>query len=140
MTGAGPYVPNELLARLVGNRMYSVEFVLNDYLQLRFDGEPGVAGPVLLNCYVWPTVSVDGNVWRESDLGYADVLRRLVPGTVVATREEAGSGIRIVLDTGSVDIHPKLDEVYVEVAELRGFADGAWMVWRPCEESFEDLA
>lgn len=58
----------------------------------------------------------------------------------VATHEETGSGIHIVLDTGSVGIHPKLDEVYVEVAELRGFADGAWMVWRPGEESFEDLA
>ena len=30
MTGAGPYVQNELLSRLVGNRMCSVEFVLND--------------------------------------------------------------------------------------------------------------
>ncbi|NLG47104.1 MAG: hypothetical protein GX543_11630 [Gordonia sp.] len=140
MTGAGSYVPNELLSRLVGNRMYSVEFVLNDYLQLRFDGEPGGPGSLVLNCYVWPAVTVNGRVWRESELGYADILRRLVPGAVVATREETGSGIHIVLDTGSVGIHPKLDEVHTEIAELRGFADGAWMVWRPGEESFEDLA
>lgn len=50
-----PYVPNELLSRLVGERMYSVEFVLNDYVQLRFDGPPA-GGPVILNCYVWPAV------------------------------------------------------------------------------------
>lgn len=49
------YVPNELLSRLVGDRMYSVEFVLNDYVQLRFDGPPA-GGPIILNCYVWPII------------------------------------------------------------------------------------
>lgn len=29
-----PYVPNELLSRLVGARLYAMTFVLNDYLQL----------------------------------------------------------------------------------------------------------
>jgi hypothetical protein len=38
-----------------------------------------------------------------------------------------------------VVIHPSTNEVYVEIAELLGFADRAWMVWRPGEESFEDL-
>lgn len=54
-------------------------------MQLRFDGEPGGQGSVVLNCYAGPTVTVGGQVWRETDIGYADVLRRLVPGTVVAT-------------------------------------------------------
>ncbi|MCA4135711.1 hypothetical protein [Arthrobacter sp. M4] len=30
------------------------------------------------------------------------------------------------------------EEVYVEIAELRGFHDGAWIVGRPGEDSFEE--
>ncbi|WP_245988724.1 hypothetical protein [Flexivirga caeni] len=119
--------------------MYSVEFVLNDYVQLRFDGPPG-GSPVTLNSYVWPTVDCGERVWHEADLGYADALRRLVPGTVGSTSEDTGAGIQIFLDTGSVTIHPKLEEVHVEIAEIMGFADGSWTVWRPAEGSFDDLA
>jgi hypothetical protein len=137
--GEHEYVPNELLSRLVGDRMYSVEFVLNDYVQLRFDGDPK-RGPVTLNCYVWPQIAMGGQMWREPDLGYADALRRLLPGMVVSTTEGTGEGIRIELDTGTVIIHPSIDEVHVEIAELMGFADRAWMTWRPGEDSFEDLA
>ena len=133
------YIPNDLLSRLVGERMYSVEFVVNDYVQLRFDGTPGAGNPVVLNCYVWPVIERSGRIWRESDLGYADTLRKLTPGTVSSTTERTGTGIRIELDTGAIVIHPKLEEVYVEIAEIMGFTDGAWMVWRPGEDSFEDL-
>lgn len=131
--------PKDLLSRLVGERMYSVEFVVNEYVQLRFDGAPNMAGPILVNCFVWPTIEREGRVWREPDLGYADALRRLTPGTVTSASQQTGSGIRISLDTGTVILHPKVEEVFVEIAELRGFADGAWMVWRPGEDPFEDL-
>ncbi|MCP2048961.1 UNVERIFIED_ORG: hypothetical protein J3D58_003033 [Paenarthrobacter nicotinovorans] len=134
-----PYVPNELLSRLVGDRMYSVEFVLNDYMQLRFDG-PADGGPVILNCYVWPAVETAGRLWQEQDLGYADTLRRLTPGIVTSTSEATGRGIHIELDTGTIVIHPEKEDVYVEIAHLMGFPDQAWMVWRPGEDSFEDLA
>ena len=133
------YVPNELLSRLVGNRMYSVEFVLNDYVQFRFDGTPGAGSPVTLNSYVWPVVEVDARSWRESDLGYADALRRLTPGVVLSTSEATGTGLRVVLDTGSLLIKPNADEVYVEIAEIMGFHDGSWMVWRHGEDNFENL-
>lgn len=131
------YVPNELLSRLVGERMYSVEFVVNDYVQLRFEGAEAM--PVVLNCYVWPVIEFAGQVWRETDLGYADALRKLTPGIVRSTSEGSGSGIRIILDTGTVVIDPALGDVYVEIAEIMGFSDGSWMVWRPGEDSFEDL-
>lgn len=139
MTTAGSYIANQLLSRLIGERMYSVEFVLNDYVQLRFDGTPGAVRPVVLTCFVWPAVARAGRVWREPDLGYADALRKLTPGTVTSTAERTGAGIRIDLDTGAVLIHPRREEVYVEIAEITGFDDRAWMVWRPGEDSFEDL-
>jgi hypothetical protein len=134
------YEPNELLSRLIGDGMYSVEFVLNDYVQFRFDGSRGDGGPVTLTSYVWPMVEFDGRTWREKDAGYADALRRLAPGTVVSTTEQTGAGLRIALDTGVLVIHPALDEIHVEIATLMGFEDRSWMVWRPGEESFEDLA
>jgi hypothetical protein len=133
------YIPNDLLSRLVGERMYSVEFVVNDYVQLRFDGTPGAGNPVVLNCYVWPVIESSGRIWRESDLGYADALRKLTPATVFSTTEQTGVGIRIEFDTGAIVIHPKLEQVHTEIAEIMGFTDGAWMVWRPGEDSFEDL-
>ncbi|WP_188755064.1 hypothetical protein [Microbacterium album] len=133
------HVPDSLLSRLVGYRVYSVEFVLNDYVQLRFDGDFGAGSPVVLNSYVWPEVETQGRRWRETDLGYADALRKMTPGAVVSTSEATGQGIRIELDTGAVVIHPTADDVFVEIAELRGFRDGSWMVWRPGEDSFEDL-
>ena len=136
---AKPYVPYELLSRLVGDRLYSVEFVLNDYVQLRFDGAPG-AGPLTLNCYVWPVIPPAGRVWLDRHLGYGVARGRLTPGVVVPPAEATSDGIRIGLDTGAIHIRPAKDEVFVEIAELDGFADGAWMVWRPGEDSFEDLA
>lgn len=131
------YVPNELLSRLVGCRMYSVEFVVNDYLQLRFDGDSERS--VTLNVDVWPVVDYGDRCWREVDLGYADAVRKLTPGTVISTSEKTGIGIRIELDTGALTIHPAIGEVYSEIAFLSGFSDGAWMVWRPGEDSFEDV-
>ena len=137
-SGSG-YVPNELLSRLVGDRLYSIAFVLNDYLQLYFDGPPS-GGPVILNIDVWPEVDFGGRTWRESDLGYADALRKLAPGVVQSTSEATGFGLAIVLDTGAVRIHPRKEDVFSEIAYLSGFEDRSWMCWRPGEDSFEDLA
>jgi len=131
------YVPNSLLSRLVGDRMYSVEFVLNDYVQFRFDGSSNAL--VTLNSYVCPVVEFGGTVWRQDDLGYADAIRHLTPGTVVKTTELTGDGIRAELDTGSFVIHSRIEEVRLEIAEIRGWSDQAWMVWRPGEDSFEDI-
>lgn len=136
--GVAPWVANGLLARLVGLRLYSVEFV-TDYVQLRFDGDAVSGGPVVLNSFVWPQVAYRGRFWSEPDLGYADALRGLIPGNVNATMEATGTGLRIELDAGVVVIHPELEDVDVEIAELQGFDDGAWTVWRPGEEAFEDL-
>ena len=138
MSSMASYVPNNLLSRLIGQRLYSVEFVLNDYVQFRFDGDQG-PGHATLNSYVWPVVRQDGRLWREQELGYAYALRRLAPGTVVSTTEETGSGIHIELDTGAIVIHPAKEEIFVEIAELSGFPDGRWMAWRPGEDSFEDV-
>jgi len=131
-------MPNELLGRLVGFRLYSVQFVM-DYVQLRFDG-PTEDMPVL-NCDVMPAVETPTGLVVPGQLGYADAQRALIPGEVVATSEATGSGLRIAFEAGAIALQPRLDELTgPEIALLGGFQDGRWMCWRPGEESCEDLA
>ena len=132
------YVPNELLGRLVGFRLFSVQFVM-DYLQLRFDG-PTQDMPVL-NCDVMPRVELGTGSIVDGQVGYADALRGLIPGVVQQTREETGIGLRIEFDDAAIVLHPSREELDgPEIALLQGFEDRRWMCWRPGEESFEDLA
>lgn len=135
------YVPNELLGRLVGRRLNGVVFSM-DYVILWFDGDPqGGRGNVTLTCDVYPKVERRGVVFAEPDPGYGDALRALVPEEVTETIEQAGVGIAISFASGRLVLNPTREEVVgAEIAMLGGFSDGAWMVWRPGEESFEDLA
>lgn len=132
------YVPNELLSRLVGFRLYSVQFVM-DYVQPRFDGSTDDM-PVL-NCDVMPAVETAAGIIGSGEPGYADALVALIPKEVVRTSEATGSGLRIEFASGTVVLHPRFDDCAgPEIAYLSGFADGQWMCWRPGEESFEDVA
>ncbi|MCX6407204.1 MAG: hypothetical protein NTV28_09820 [Propionibacteriales bacterium] len=127
-----PYEPNELLSRLAGSRLATVVF-LEGYLQLTFDGPH-------LTCDVWPTVDLGDGEIEFGEPGYRDALCSLLGEHVVATREATGEGLVIELESGSVRVHPTWDELHgPEIALLGGFDDGAWMCWRPGEESFEDL-
>ncbi len=132
------YVPNELLGRLVGFRLFSVQFVM-DYVQLRFDG-PTKDLPVL-TCDVMPCVERGTDTAADGQIGYADALRGLIPGVVRQTREGTGIGLRIEFDDRAIVVHPHRDDlVSPEIALLQGFEDRRWMCWRPGEDSFEDLA
>lgn len=133
------YVPNELLSRLAGCRLYSVQFVM-DYVQLWFDSHSSPDTPVL-NCDVLPTVTIGDTKFSPTDLRWADALRSLIPQTVTATRERTGLGLQVEFPCGELQLHPTLDEIdSPEIAMLSGFEDKQWMVWRPGEDSFEDLA
>jgi hypothetical protein len=133
------YIPNELLGRLVGFRLYSVQFVM-DYVQFRFDGPSSEDMPIL-NCDVMPMVEQGDRSVVEGELGYADAVRKLIPGVVRRTREETGAGLRIEFDDGAIVVNPTFDAlVGPEIALLQGFKDGKWMCWRPGEESFENLS
>jgi len=68
-----------------------------------------------------------------------ELLRRLIPGTVVETRESTGLGLLLLFDRGCIRFHPRIEEIHAKIAMLSGFSDGAWMVWRPGEDSFEDV-
>lgn len=134
------YVPNELLSRLVGMRLLSIEFIL-DYVVVHFDGDPSQPQAVL-ECDVMPqAVGGDGSRRRKGDEGYADALCSLIGHVVTATGEGPRSGLRIEIEgRGALILDPGTDELTgPEIALLSGFPDGAWMCWRPGEEAFEHL-
>ncbi len=112
-----------------------------DYAILSFDGDPGAQGNVFLNCFVFPKVERSGVVHGEPDPGYGDALRAFIPEEVTHTVESTGVGVEVHFASGRLVLHPARDElVGAEIAMLGGFDDHSWMVWRPGEESFEDLA
>jgi hypothetical protein len=132
------YELNSLLGRLVGFRLYSVEFVL-DYVQLRFDGPDSADQPVL-TCYALPAVVLGEHRHRADQPGWADAVRGLIGQDVTATQEATGVGLRLDLPGGSLQLHPTAAELCgPEIAMLDGFGDRAWMCWRPGEDAFEDL-
>lgn len=138
MSAPSGYRPNELLSRLIGFRLFSVQFVM-DSVQLRFDG-PTDDLPVL-NCDVLPSVERAGELLSPGDLGYADGLCAFIPQCVEATAERTGVGLRLEFDGGAIVVHPRREDVIgAEIGLLEGFTDGRWMCWRPGEDSFEDLA
>jgi hypothetical protein len=69
---------NQVLGRLIGSRLCSVQFVY-DYVQLRFDAS-GQDQP-FLPCDAMPTVIVDGRSYADGQPGYADVLHSLIAAT-----------------------------------------------------------
>ncbi|MCA5894311.1 hypothetical protein LEP48_13270 [Isoptericola sp. NEAU-Y5] len=132
------YVFNSLLGRLVGYRLYSIEFVL-DYVQLHFDAFPTADMPAL-TCEVNPTVITSDRVIAPGQHGWADALVALAGQSVTATREGVGAGLSIELEMGTIRLRPRADDlVGPEIATLNAFADGEWMCWRPGEEAFEYL-
>ena len=70
---AEPYPWNELLGRLLGCRLFSVQFVL-DYVQLHFDGP--TADQPILTCDVFPVVEVRD---RQVDPGQVGTPTRWSP-------------------------------------------------------------
>ncbi|WP_380164698.1 hypothetical protein [Jannaschia sp. R86511] len=131
------YVYNELLGRLVGFRLYSVQFVM-DYVQLRFDG-PTHDEPVL-NCDVMPVVETEHGRVAPGATGYADALVALIEDSVVETAEAWGQGLRLQLTRGTLVVLPSVHDLEgPEIALLQGFQDERWMCWRPGEEAFEHM-
>ncbi|MEV0079570.1 hypothetical protein AB0H58_24460 [Nocardia neocaledoniensis] len=136
--GAKGYAFDDLLGRLVGCRLYSVQFVM-DYLQIHFYSESSDDLP-RLNCDVWPVVVGAGVSLREGMAGYSDALRQLICQKVVGTTEGEGAGFSIEFESVALVFRPGADEIQTpEIAYLSGFSDRRWMVWRPGEEAFEYL-
>jgi hypothetical protein len=132
------YVPNELLSRLVGCRLYSVQFVI-DLVYLSFDSAASDETPAI-RCDNPAVVQTATARLRDGDAGYADALRSIIEDHVIRTFEAPRQGLRIDFASASLTLRPTKDElVSPEIAMLTGFKDGREMLWLVGENSFEYL-
>ncbi|ANI41484.1 hypothetical protein MVAC_17373 [Mycolicibacterium vaccae ATCC 25954] len=132
------HVCNDLLSRLVGYRLQSVQFFPR-YVQLSFDSPAAPDSPVL-TCEVFPVVDTrDGRITARQG-GYADALWSLIGQPVVDTFEASGEGLRICFAETAVVLRPSVAELRGPViAMLSDFADGNSASWRPGGAAFEYL-
>jgi hypothetical protein len=114
----------EPFASFLGERLSSVEFVLNDYVQLRFDGPT-------LNAYAHPFVLAGGREYHWGDAGYRDalcdrILARVLRGRATPTE------IVIELDGASITVSNLAEDVAGPESAVLTTDEGLWM-WRPGE-------
>lgn len=129
---------NDLLSRLVGYPLQSVQFSASD-VQFGFGSTESPDVPVL-TCEVMPVVVTPGGPIADGQAGYADAMRSLIGDDVVATAEAPGEGLRIEFAERALELRPTVAEVVSPViALLSDFGDGRSMSWRPGGEAFEYL-
>lgn len=137
---AGGSPDEDLLARLAGAELYSVQFV-RDYVQLHF--EDAVDSPCL-TCYIMPELRrfqlEVAERMTDGCPGYSDALRAFIGAKVHAASAAAGTGLVIEMRTGTIALNPAPEQlVGPEIALLSGFRDRSWNVWRPGEAEFAEL-
>jgi hypothetical protein len=124
-----------ILDALIGTVLSSVVFVA-DYMQLDFNGPR-------LTCWVWPTVSLNGEQPRRmGDPGYRDALCALISQELIDADESALAGVVLSFASGSVSIRPDEEDLSgPEIAMLQlNNSEHRWDIWRPGEGIFEYLA
>ncbi len=127
-----------LLSRLVGFRLYSVQFGL-DHVQLRFETDTSPHMPVL-SCDALPLLQTSDETYSPGEPGYADAFIGLISAGVTGTLEEDGAGLAVVFDDSTVVLNPVAEEVFgPEIAMLSGFYDGSSTTWYPGETPFSGL-
>jgi hypothetical protein len=119
-----PKSDETILKSLEGNRLSAVTFVLQDYLQLHFDGS-------LLNVYVWPRIRTGELALDRDTPGYRDALCRQIGKHVGAAIEEPNDKLVIQFVDGTiVEISLKEeDRNGPEAAMLQIDAGKRWNVW-----------
>lgn len=132
------YGLNELLSRLVGSRLQSVQFI-EGYVQLTFDSVDSAEVPVL-TCEVMPVVDRSTGPVSDRELGYADALRSLIGEQVTTTSEAPGRGLRIEFGAAALVVRPGVAELRGPViAMLSDFGDGSSESWGPGSGAFDYL-
>ncbi|WP_091053404.1 hypothetical protein [Glycomyces sambucus] len=132
---------DDLLTRLVGAELYSVQFV-RDYVQLHFES---LGEAPYLSCFVMPEIrslqGVHTQEISEHSPRYADALRALIGEEVRAVSAAAGTGLTLELRTSAIIVNPTSTQLIgPEIAMLSGFSDRAWELWQPGEGEFAHLA
>jgi hypothetical protein len=96
---------NESLSQIRGRALTSVEFVLGDYVQLRFDGPT-------LTAYNWPTVTTSNRISSWGQDGYRDTLCERIGVRVLNTSLVEENDLAIYFEDGTVIRVPLREEDY----------------------------
>jgi hypothetical protein len=116
-------VINDSLAQIRGSVLTSVEFVLGDYVQLRFDGPT-------LTAYNWPSVTFSGATFEWGQQGYRDTLCGRIGITVENTSLVENKDLAIYFGDGAVIRIPLRDEDYrsIEAVYFVGQSGRFWVI------------
>lgn len=110
-------------ARLVGDRLYAVNFVLNDYVQLSFDN-------ARLNAYAHPVVKVGEQVFRWGDSEYRNALCDRILSHIRSGWVTPDEIVIQLDDESELAISNRAEDAHgPESAELSVDGGGLW-VWR----------
>jgi hypothetical protein len=96
---------NDSLAQIRGSALTSVEFVLGDHVQLRFDGPA-------LTAYNWPSITFSGVSFKWGQQGYRDTLCGRIGITVENASFVENGDLAIYFEDGAVIRIPLRDEDY----------------------------
>jgi hypothetical protein len=138
-----PHRYNELLSRLVGRSLQSIQFV-GGYVQFGFGqfgfGAAEATEVPILTCEVMPEVITPAGPVVDGQLGYADALRSLIGHDVVDTAEAHGEGLRVEFRETALALRPAATDVTGPlIAMLSDFDDGRSMSWQAGGEAYEYL-
>jgi len=132
------HVHNELLSRLIGYRLHSVQFA-QSYLQFGFESARVGDFPIL-TCQVMPTVTSVAGTAADGGAGYADAIRSLIGDEVVDTAEGPNRGFRVGFVHRVLVLRPTARDLAGPViATLSDFADGSCATWLPGGNAYEYL-
>lgn len=112
-------------ASLLGERLSSVEFVLNDYVQLRFDGPT-------FNAYSHPVVTVAGRTFRWGETGYRDALCERILAVVRAAWAAPEEIVIQLGEDSTIAVSNRVEDVMGAEAAEHFYAQRA-LGWRPGE-------
>jgi hypothetical protein len=103
-----------MLREIEGERLSSIEFVLQDYVQLRFDGST-------LTVFNEPSIRTETSVVKWRDERFPNTLIGLTTHLVLSTEVREGDAVEIVFDNGAVFIVPLKEQDYTKGPEALTF-------------------
>jgi len=104
-------------------QLSSVEFV-QDYLQLRFDGNT-------LTCYMWPSVVIGNKSYNINDNGYRDLLCEMIAHEVSEILFKENEILMIYFDNGNgIRLNLIRNETNQDIPEFAYFQSSGedWLV------------
>ncbi|GAA2236173.1 hypothetical protein GCM10010401_05210 [Rarobacter faecitabidus] len=134
----GRAVSNELLQRLVGRRLNSIQFT-KFYVQFWFDGDEGTIETVTFHCGCFPRVLLGDVTLTESDPTYAGALLACLDEEVISADAEEATGITVAWPSGTIRLRPTAEEAGGYEIAVLDVPSAGFVVWNSEDFPFQNL-